>query len=275
MTTQRLGRSLALAAAIAAIGGLASHSDPARAGIPVVDGGHIGIQAAEFAKEVTRHAAQVAHWQQQIEDWKNKLSQNPLARVTEQGPNARQKIGDKLQIRGDDYGADQACGASSGGNPLAGITNVFQVSFNPNGNLIEEQKKLCLLQVALENRKWNENALMIKQMELLEDQLKTVADARKQGMTQGEIDTSFGDIAVAESDFNANRTKGQARVQTYDGMLASVTQMQSRAAQQMMSGTKPNGFFGAAANTLVQGAILEAALTVGSGSCGSKLGDKC
>ncbi|NJN36098.1 MAG: hypothetical protein HC794_02385 [Nitrospiraceae bacterium] len=76
MTSPCFGRSIALAAAITVAAGLASYSDPARAsGIPVVDGGHIGFQLAEFSKELGRHTAQVAHWNAQINEWKSKLSQ--------------------------------------------------------------------------------------------------------------------------------------------------------------------------------------------------------
>jgi hypothetical protein len=243
-------------------------------GIPVIDGGHILVQKLEFAEEFARFGKQVAHWEKQISEWKNLLSQNPLQRIGEDA-SARPKIGESLQMRADDFGLAETCGSENGGNPIASLTNLFQVSFDPQANPVEEQKKLCALSVALQNRKWNENVLMIRQMELLDAKRDSVASARSAGMTQGEIDTHFGDMAVIESDFNANQAKGQARITTYENMLASVSHMQSMAGKMMLSGTKPNGFFGVAAQSLVQGAILEGVLSVGEGDCSGKLGETC
>jgi hypothetical protein len=280
MTTPKSNRSLRLkSAALAAtlVVGITSllHSAPADAsGVPVVDGAHIALQKFEFGQEILRFTDQVAHWNKQITEWKNLLSQNPLQRVGENA-SARPKIGQNLQMRSDDFGLEETCGSSGSGNPLASISNVFHISFNPEGNPVEEQKKLCTLSVVLQNRKWNENVLMIRQMELLQEKLDAVADARTSGMTQGEIDTNFGDMTVAESDFNTNRAKGEARINTYENMLASVSHMQSVAGKMMLSGTKPNGFFGAAATTLVQGAILQGALSIDAGDCGGKLGETC
>lgn len=274
MTSPRSGRSLALAAAITAIVGLAGNPDSASAsGIPVVDGGHIGFQLAEFGKELERHTSQVAHWNSQIQEWKSKLSQNPLARLQENA-SLRPKIGSQLQIRTDTEGAEQRCNRYGGG-PLGALGNVFQISFDASGNLREEQKKLCALQVALENRKWNENVLLIRMEELHKEKVETAADQRSQGMTEGEANTIFGNMDAAKGEYDASVTKGQLRINTLNNMIASVEHMQSMAAQQLLAGSKPSGFVQSAAMTLAQGAVLEAALSVGNGQCGGRLGEKC
>lgn len=259
-------KSVVGTAALVLILGLAFHPRPALAsGIPVVDGGHIVAQITQFTETMTRYQAQVAEWQ-------NLLSKNPLSRLRE-AASLRPKLGAQLQIRGDDFGS-QRCSAD-GSSPLAAIGNLFQVSFNPEGNLRDEQKKLCMLEVALINRRWNENVLMIRQMELLEEQLSVVADAQSSGMTQGEIDTHFANLKTAQADYEVNRDKGVARIKTYDGMISSVSSMQSMVAQQLLAGQKPSGFVESAVNTLVQGAVLEAALSVGAGSaCSDRLGQR-
>jgi hypothetical protein len=236
-------------------------------GIPVVDGGHILAQVTEFAEQLKRYEAEV-------NEWKSKLSQNPLDRIKEDS-DSRPKIGNQLQIKDDDEGVEQRCDRDGSGSPMAAIANVFSFSFNPNGNLRDEQKKLCTLQVTLENRKWNENVLMIRQMELLQEQLDTVADARSSGMTEGEINTQFGDMQAAQADFDVNMSKGQARIETLDNTLASVAHMQSMAAQQILAGSKPSGFAAEVAGQLVQGALLETALSVGNSECGGRLGERC
>lgn len=235
-------------------------------GIPVVDGGHILAQITEFGKDLQRYQAQV-------QEWKNLLSQNPLDRVQEQS-SLRPKIGSQLQMKNDSDGAPERCNRYGEGG-LAAIANVFQISFDPNGNLREEQKKLCALQVALENRKWNENVLMIRQMELHQDKLDQAANARSSDMTQGEAQTKATDLAVAQVDFDSSLERGRARVSTLDGMISSVGHMQSMAAQQLLAGQKPSGFLEEAASTLVQGAVLNAALRVGNQDCGDKLGVEC
>lgn len=246
---------------------LAGISAPVSAGIPVIDGGHIATQIAEFQKEITRY-------QSMVEEWKSKLSQNPLDRLKEPA-NSRPKIGNLLTVKADSDGVEQRCNRDGSSNPIAAFANVFSVSFNANGNLREEQKKLCALQVTLENRKWNENVLMIKQQELLQEKLDAAADARKQGMTEGEINTSFGDMQVAQADYQVNLEKGQARIATLDNMISSVEHMQAMAAQQLLAGQRPNGFAAAAASSLAQGVGLKAALDIGNRQCGSELGVKC
>lgn len=235
-------------------------------GIPVVDASHIIAQVTEFAEQLKRHEAEV-------NEWMSKLSQNPLDRIKEDSE-SRPKIGDQLQIKDDDEGLEQ-CDRDRSGSPIDPILNVFSFSFNPNGNLRDEQKKLCTLQVTLENRKWNENVLMIRQMELLQEQLDEVADARSSGMTEGEINTQFGDMQAAQADFDVNVSKGQARIEMLDNTLASVAHMQSMAAQQILAGSKPSGFAVEFAGELVQGALLQTALSVGNGECGDRLGERC
>ncbi|NJN36097.1 MAG: hypothetical protein HC794_02380 [Nitrospiraceae bacterium] len=83
-------------------------------------------------------------------------------------------------MKTDSEGAEQRCNRYGAGGPLGALSNIFQVSFNPSGNLREEQKKLCMLQVALENRKWNENVLLIRMEELHKEMVQTAADQRAQ-----------------------------------------------------------------------------------------------
>ncbi len=263
---RRAKRATSLAVALAVSGLLVAPKPAWSSGIPVVDAGHIVAQITEFAKELQRY-------EEQVREWQNLLSQNPIQRLQESA-NLRPKIGNQLQMKSDTFGADQRCNRYGGG-ALGAIGNVFQISFDPNGNLREEQKKLCALQVALENRKWNENVLMIRQMELHQEKVDAAANARSANETQGEADTKAIDIEVAQGDFDANLAKGKARIETLDNMIASVEHMQSMAAQQLLAGSKPSGFVAAAASQIVQGAVLEAALEVNNDECGSRLGQRC
>lgn len=242
---------------------------PARAsGIPVFDANQLMAQIEarfEFIQTLRRY-------EQQMTQWRSLLSQNPLERVRE-AVGGRPKLGDKLTLRGDTDGMQQRCGDAGGVGGLLG--NVFDIRFDANGDLREQQRKLCEVQVVLENRRWNENVLMIKQMELLQEKADTVADARRSGMTQGEIDTNLVDLKVAQDDYQRNAVKGKARIATYDEMLGSVATMQQMAAEELLRGSRPSGFSSAVAETIVQGAVLRAVLTVGNGGCGDRLGQPC
>lgn len=267
MTSVRVKHSVRTAASVGLLVVAAGFASPqVQAGVPVIDYGHITAQVTEFGKELARYEAQLREWQ-------NLLSQNPLQRVQE-AANLRPKIGSQLQMKTDSDGAEQQCN-QYGGGPLGAIGNVFQISFNPQGNLRDEQKKLCALQVALENRKWNENVLMIRQMELHQDKLDAVANSRSSSMTQGEAGTKTTDVVVAQADFDANMQKGKARIDTLNNMIESVKHMQSMAGQQLLAGQKPSGFVASAAANLAQGVVLKAALDIGNRQCGSELGVKC
>ncbi|MFN7519089.1 MAG: hypothetical protein ACK5VV_00170 [Lysobacteraceae bacterium] len=238
-------------------------------GIPVFDVNQLMAQVEarfEFIQTLRRY-------EQQIAQWRNLLSQNPMERVRE-AVGGRPKLGDKLTLRGDTDGIQQRCGASGGG--IGGLLgNLFDIRFDANGDLREQQTKLCEVQVVLENRRWNENVLMIKQMELLQEKADAVADARRSGMTQGEIDTNLVDLKVAQDDYERNAVKGKARIATYDEMLGSVATMQRMAAEELLRGSRPTGFSAAVAETIVQGAVLRSVLRVGNGGCGDRLGQPC
>jgi hypothetical protein len=227
------------------------------AGIPVVDGTHIGTQAAEFLKELQRYETM-------LEEWKSKLAINPLDRPD----NSLPKIGAQLKVRDEDEGVEQRCNRYGEGGALGGLGDLFgiSISFNPDGNLREEQKKLCNLQVRLENRRWNENVLLIKAMELQQEQVDAAAKQRASGDTEGEANTKATDITISHADFETIKTTGIERIKVLDSMIDSTKQLQTMAAEQLLSGQKPSGFAEAALNDLVQGAVLCAALSVGNDS---------
>jgi len=269
MLESRICTNLATIAICAGLAFSSAYSGRALAtGIPVFDANQLVSQVEsrfEFIATLNRY-------REQVQQWEAMLSQNPLMRIRNNA-NTRPKIGSQLQLREDDFG-DRRCNAG-GGNPVSGLLNIFQLSFDPQGNLRQEQTKLCVLEVAIENRRWNENVLMIRQMELLQEQMDSVADARSGGMTQGEIDTKFGDMQQAQAQFQGNVEDGRTRIGTYDDMLRSVRNTQAMAAEQLLKGTQPSSFLAEAANTMVQGAVLSAALRVGTEDCGDTLGRPC
>lgn len=268
MSRARSGKSVVLAIAIVVFcSGQAGKSHAT--GIPVFDANQLvdQVQAQfEYVETLRRYEAQLREWQ-------NLLSTNPMEQLRESA-SLRPKLGDQLQMKADSDGVNQQCQVSGGG-PIAAIGNLFNISFDPNGNLREEQKKLCALNLALENRKWNENVLMIRQMELHQEKLDAAARARSSGMAQGEADTKSDDFSVAQGLYEENLSRSKARIDTLDGMIKSVQHMQSMAAQQILAGQQPDGFLEAAATTLVQGAVLGAALNVGNDGCGDDLGVRC
>lgn len=244
-----------------AIGCMAATSAWA-SGIPVVDAGHIAKQIFEFEKQIKRFEDMKA-------EWESKLSINPLEREETSMP----KIGDKLKLRDDDEGVEQRCDRDGGGG--FGLGDIFSVSFNPEGNLREEQKKLCALQVRLENRKWNDNVLVIRAMELKEERAREAADSRSGGDTEGQANTKKGDVDVTQNDLINIVNAGQERIAVWDKMISSAAQMQSMVAEKLLAGQKPSGFVASVAEDLVQGAVLKAALEVGTGDCGDELGVRC
>jgi len=236
--------------------GCSFHTEPAKAGLPVIDYTQIinslrqyGIEAKKWTDtwghymEMAQHAADEANfWQTQLVKLQNLDFQ--LFALKHQFTQI-----DK------DFGVEQECPGKTGG--IASVLDTALDKFLPNlnGDVVSQQQDLCVLIVEAKNQKYNDTVLYLNAISDSTSDLSKIATSlmSKIGNSPANATAANTQISQYGQALETARNSWQTNMQQSDAQIAMLQQMQANLSRRAMNGS-PSAF-----GTLVNVVALKAA----------------
>jgi hypothetical protein len=224
----------------------------ANAQVIVNDPTSLGKALQEYAKEAQR-------WKQTLQQYKDQIAHYQQQLINLQNLNlGGSTMTDDFNERDASYGMEDACPGSSGSG-LGGILDGFK-NLLPNlqGNLVEEQMKVCQQLVLNDNARYNESVRMLKRLiqRNKDFQNKIQAQRNSVGTSQGALAANDNEVSRFITQNSMDVDYWQARMKAYDAREMTLRNDQSRLAKRALNGS--NSLFG----QVVQAAALKTALSV-------------
>lgn len=221
------------------------------AGMPVIDYTAI-IQAiksnfqdiAEFAKENTR-------WVKLLKEYTNAL-------VTVQGiiNNFGISPSATLTLVPNDYMVNETCGPRTDMTP-SGLFAYFV--FDAKGDFKAQQRQICVNIRMMQNRKYNDSVLFIKEtVPLMDSSLKAIQALRQGSRLLGNMTAVDSDSMRTANDLAVQAQSWQARMQSYDAYIEVMEANQKVVAQAALKGDPTKQLI----SDLVKTGALKTALSV-------------
>lgn len=182
-------------------------------------------KAAKYAKDYAHYASVIQHYQQQLIKLQGMLSMVQLpASVTIQ------------KVDENSYMVAEMCHIE-GGFSLQSLGTA--IGINPNGNIIDEQRRNCVTMQRMRNRKHNETVdyltTTLGQMQAEVSQLNT---RRNMSNENGAVEANNNDALRQSVNIEANIQQWEARMAAYDGYIASIENTQQALARTALNGRK-------------------------------------
>ncbi|WP_457321953.1 hypothetical protein [Stenotrophomonas sp. P5_B8] len=221
------------------------------AGMPVIDYTAI-IQAiksnfqdiAEFAKENTR--------------WINLMKEYTNALVTVQGiiNNFGLSPSATLTLVPNDYMVTESCGPRTD----MSVTGMFAYFvFDAKGDVKAQQRQICVNIRMMQNRKYNDSVLFIKEtVPLMDSSLKAIEALRQGSKLLGNVTAVDSDSMRTANDLAVQAQAWQARMQSYDAYIEVMEANQKVVAQAALKGDPSKQLI----SDLVKTTALKTALSV-------------
>lgn len=170
LSFSRLAAGLLLAAGLSA--------GPANAvglGVLVNDQTSLAKALQEYGEQAKRWTETLKQYQQQLDHYQQQLIKIPRLDL------GTSSMADNFAERPEDYGLEDDCpGAPKTG--LAGVLQQFKsLAPNMNGNMVEEQMKVCTRMVLAKNAKYNESVRMLKRLIERNNKFKAIEAQRDLG----------------------------------------------------------------------------------------------
>ncbi|MGX0954917.1 hypothetical protein [Pseudomonas syringae] len=249
LSFSRLAAGLLLAAGLSA--------GPANAvglGVLVNDQTSLAKALQEYGEQAKRWTETLKQYQQQLDHYQQQLIKIPRLDL------GTSSMADNFAERPEDYGLDDDCpGAPKTG--LAGVLQQFKsLAPNMNGNMVEEQMKVCTRMVLAKNAKYNESVRMLKRLIERNNKFKAIEAQRDLGGTsQGALAANDNEVQRFVAQNAMDLDYWNAQMTAYDSYIVGLKEDQSRLARKALDGDqnswlKPLG-------QLVQAATLKAALS--------------
>ena len=195
---------------------------------------------SEYGLEAKRWYDKYQHMQQQLIKLKGfTASMGPMS--------------EQFSRRAEDYGMTDSCRGSDGGLNLSALKQGFGIDLN--GDIRQQQLRLCERIVLAENAKYNETVDMLQRLRKRSDELKQIESSRSHvGESQGNLEANDNDVARFSAGMQMDLEYWEAMLAGYDSYVGLLRMDQQRLAARAMEGTtKPWG-------TVMQGAVLKSAL---------------
>ncbi len=212
----------------------------------------LGETLKEYAEDAKRwtdtlkqYKDQIAHYQQQL----IKLQSLNLTGSTMQ---------DDFTERANDYGMEDACPGGSGSG-VTGLVNGFKNLLpNMQGNLVEEQLKVCQQLVLTDNARYNESVRMLKRLiqRNKDFQEKIQSQRNSVGTSQGALAANDNEVSRFMTQNSMDLDYWQAKIKAYDAREMTLKNDQTKLAKRALDGS--SSLFG----QVVQAAALKTALSV-------------
>lgn len=217
--------------------------------------GKIVYDPTTLAKQVQEYKEEAKRWQEKVEQYKSTLG-NASMMIKSPGFNMEMT----LVERAPNEGVAERCPdpSGSGGGLVGSMFDMFKPDLN--GNIFEQQQVVCMNIVLLQNKKYNELVLMVKEADKRKGEIdKMISDAANSNKP-GEMQSSVIKAQELMGKSLAEMQYSLARIQAFDGMIESLTVDQQTLAKQALSGSQTS--FSGLLGTVIQGVSLEAALQV-------------
>lgn len=154
-----------------------------------------------------------------------------------------------------DFGVQEKCGGTGGFSfSLSSLANTLVPDFN--GNIMENQRKICAQIQMLENQKYNATVRYVQEIApSLKQDLENIDQQRRANNEQGTLQAIQEASLRLQNQQKLSEDELTTQVKSCDTLIAALTEMQKNLARQALKG-KPDPVIG----TLVKTATLEAAL---------------
>lgn len=226
-------------------------SGVAHAGVPVIDGGHIGAQVAEFAQQATRYAEEMKKWQEQLQNWQTSF-QNWQKTFTQSQFGSLQSLISGVSIKPDDKGTNSEA------------MKEFIAEYNKNSRCNKMGKemgiayKTCWSRHNLEVKKMQDLASLTDYNEKMDKEIKTALDKAESIDGNNEAQKKSAALAAVQALQNKVRDKNTEFVNTaknIDYQIEAYKAQQAAIAQNALSGKTGGVVGGAISAGLVKGAF--------------------
>lgn len=199
--------------------------------------------AGEYTEQAMRWRNTLAHYQQQLIKMQAMISNFGLP-----GAQALTKVGD-------DYLVAERCPGQGGGGVMAMIAKPF--TLDPEGDLIEQQRQICVNIRTMQNRKYNDTVdYLAKTAPEMQSFLGKLDGLRLSSSEQGAMEHSDNEALRLNNKLTAQGQEWATRMQAYDAYIATMEDNQKVLAQNAMKGKK--NIIG----SLVKTAVLKTALSI-------------
>lgn len=225
----------------------------ANAQVIVNDPMSMGKALQEYAEQAKRWTDTLKQYQQQLDHYKQQLIQLQRLNLGES------TMADNFAERPQDYGLEDTCPGASGSG-LTGLLQQFK-SLAPNmqGDMVQEQLKVCARMVLAQNAQYNESVRMLKRLIQRNDQFKQVQAQRDNGGTsQGALAANDNEVQRFVAQNAMDLDYWQAQMKAYDSYIVALKDDQSRLSRKALDGDK-SGWL-APLGQIVQAATLAKAL---------------
>lgn len=224
----------------------------ANAQVIVNDPTSLGKALKEYAEQAKRWTTTLKQYKDQIAHYQQQLIKLQSLNLT--GPTMK----DDFTERDPSFGMEDACPGSNGSG-LTGLMNGFKNLLpNMQGNIVEEQLKVCQQLVLNDNARYNESVRMLKRLidRNKEFQNKIQGQRKSVGTSQGALAANDNEVSRFLAQNSMDVDFWQATMKAFDARELALKNDQTRLAKRAFDGS--NSLFG----QVVQAAALKTALSV-------------
>ncbi len=196
-----------------------------------------GQRLLEFGSTLIQRGKEIIEWKNQLDELKKQIPD--LSQFTDPlGLLAGQNIMDNITKRPLSYGLERCDQGGGGGFDIKSLLGGLLPT--SSGNYVAKQKDICQKIVTLENAKYNDLVVALKELKELKDLMDKNATSVKNAKTQGEADIANVAASNTISQFQMLSSKVKTTTMVYDGMLQSLNTDMKNVASEAMNGKKQN-----------------------------------
>jgi len=206
----------------------------ANAQVIVNDPMSMGKALKEYAEQAKRWTDTLKQYQQQLDHYKQQLIQLQRLNLGES------TMADNFAERPQDYGLEDTCPGASGSG-LTGLLDKFK-SLAPNfqGDMVQEQLKVCARMVLAQNAQYNESVRMLKRLIQRNNQFNKQVQAQRDsgGTSQGALAANDNEVHRFVAQNAMDLDYWQAQMTAYDNYIVSLKDDQARLSRKALDGDK-------------------------------------
>ncbi|AAM42563.1 hypothetical protein [Xanthomonas campestris] len=223
----------------------------ANAQVVIVNPTGEGKDIAEYAEQAKRWTETIKQYQQELDHYKQQLINLTSLNFL------RPPLDDKFVLREPGYGLEFTCpGAQASG--IAGILEqIKSIAPTMNGNMAEEQLKVCARIVMAQNSQYNESVTMLKRLVQRNTEFEAIERQRgRVGTKQGALAANDNEVKRFTARNALEMSHWEAKMKAYDVYIAGLKDDQTLLAKRALEGDKGNLL-----GQVVQAAALKIALS--------------
>jgi len=212
-----------------------------------------------LTKTLQEYAKEAQRWKQTLQQYKDQIAHYQQQLINLQNLNLSGSVmEDDFKERDLSYGVEDAC-PSPNGSGISGILDSFKnILPNMQGDLVEEQLKVCQLLVRNDNARYNESVRMLQRLIQRNKEFTDKIEKQRNsvGTSQGALAANDNEVSRFIAQNSMDVDYWQARMKAYDAREMTLKNDQSRLAKRALNGSQ------SLLGQVVQAAALKTALSV-------------